>query len=380
MFAFGLRKAGCRITILCPPGHPARSGRFDAILTHRAFRPRAALSRAIRRFTPDLVVPADERALGDLHRLHASGSARERALIERSLGPPETYPVVTSRLGTMNAVRAAGLAIPETVADCGLAALSAWMAAAQCPIVLKADGTCAGDGVRIVTAPSDIAAAREALRARPRLSATIRQWLVNRDPYLLADRLTRLPAPLSAQRYIEGRLGDIAMFCMDGEILGATIAEREQSAHPTGSSTIVRIVDRPELLAGAQRLVGDLRLSGFIGMDFIVDPRTGEAIVIELNPRATPLCNAAPFHGRSPAAAAAAALGGGAATADERPRALVAYFPKAWAFDPRDARLEHCVRDIPLEDPGLLAGILETPWPERGVRLAAWNAVRRAAR
>ncbi len=372
MLAHHLREAGLHVSVLCPRGHPVGAGRLEMLAHQRPFRPVASLSRAVRRAAPDFLVPADERARLCLHALHARGSAAERALIERSLGPPEFWELLTSRTGTIEAIRAAGLLTPDAIEFTSREVLAAWMGEAPGEIVVKADGTSGGAGVRVVETPSRIDAACEALLARPSLPSALKRWLVNGDPYPLVDRLSRQTPALSAQRLVAGRVGDLALFCDKGEVLGATIAEREQSARPFGPSTIVRIVDRPELLAGARRLARRFNLSGFIGLDFIVDPRTNEAVIIELNPRATPLCRAIPLQGLSPICAAAQALGA-TPTASRPPRALVAYFPAAWEVNPDDTRLDLCIGDIPLKDPGLVVEMLRTPWIRRGKRVVLWD-------
>ncbi len=142
--------------------------------------------------------------------------------------------------------------------------------------------------------------------------------------------------------------------------VAARISAAAQPAGPTGPSTVIRLIDRPELLAGARRL----GLSGFIGLDFIIDDATGEAVVIEINPRATPLGASAIGPG-TPVAGAARSLGAIPGDAAGEQGDLIAYFPAAWRVDPADPRLALCAREIPSSDPPLLAEMLRTPWVER---------------
>ena len=114
--AAALRDAGCAVSLLCPGGHPAEALRVEAIYRLHAFGRRGALLRAIRAFRPELVVPTDERALRDMHELHASGGAEVRALIEASLGGPANFDRLTSRLGTMEDARRAGMRVADTIA------------------------------------------------------------------------------------------------------------------------------------------------------------------------------------------------------------------------------------------------------------------------
>ena len=141
-------------------------------------------------------------------------------------------------------------------------------------------------------------------------------------------------------------------------MLGLTCAERETGIGELGPSTIVRIVERRALAEAARRFVGRYGLSGFIGFDFIVDPVTDEARVIEINPRATPLAGIRPENGSSPAAAAAAELGARPPLDEASFRPLVAYFPKAWQAHPDDARLAACASDIPADEPRLVDALV----------------------
>jgi hypothetical protein len=128
--------AGCAVGIICPAGHPARLVAGVEVFEQSAFRPLIALSGAILRFDPVFIVPGDERALRHLHRLHTTGSAKERALVERSLGPPERYPVTTSRIELLTMAARLGVAVPAGAQIAGAAALDAWMAGVAAPFVL----------------------------------------------------------------------------------------------------------------------------------------------------------------------------------------------------------------------------------------------------
>ncbi len=370
-----LRRSGAEVAMLCPPGHPARAARLEAFFTAGVFRPVASLRRAIAAFRPDLVVPGDERARRAMHLLHASGTAAERALVERSLGPPSSYDLLLSRQGAMVEVAAAGIPVPELVEDAGPAALAAWMRDRSGPVVLKADGTWAGEGVRIVRDVADVEAACAAL-LRPPLRSAVKRVLVNGDMARLADCLSGQARTLSAQSYVAGgRVGDVAAFCRAGEVLAIVTAEREAGLGELGPSTIVRIVHRPVLEAGVRRFVRRLGLSGFVGFDFMIDPESGIERVIEVNPRATALASIRPPHGISPAAAAAGSLGAVRSGPEPSVRDLVAYFPKAWTEHPNDGRLSLCAEDMPGEEPALVRALLQTPRTERGWRVTLWNAL-----
>lgn len=374
-----LRDAGAAVGLLCPVGHPGWSARLEHRSLQSILRPVQALSRAIADFSPDLLIPGDERALRAMHRLHRMGTPSERSLIEASIGSPDSFELVMSRHVSMLAVQAAGLAVPDLIEDTSRATLAAMLERGEGPLVLKADGTWAGQGVRIVRRVAELDAARSALQRVP-LSRAVKRWLINRDPVRLLERMAGGERRLSAQSYIAGQIGDMALFCRDGELLASVTAERDVELDQTnalGPSTIVRIVNRPALEEGARRLVARLGLSGFVGLDFIVDPSTDQAYVIEINPRATALAAIRSPYGPSPAAAAARSLGATPSQPPARARDLVAYFPKAWAAHPDDPRLSLCMDDIPSDEPELIECMLQTEWTDRGWRAGLWNATER---
>ena len=135
----------------------------------------------------------------------------------------------------------------------------------------------------------------------------------------------------------------------------------------TGPSTIIRLVERPELAAGARRLAARMRLNGFHGLDFMVDETTGRAMVIEMNPRLTSLSNIRLEPGRDLIGAAVTMVTGAPCHPPATlPRGdLVANFPIAWEWSRDDHRLPDCHADVPWDEPALMAEMLRVSWPDR---------------
>ena len=80
---------------------------------------------------------------------------RTCALIERSFGSPESFPVVYERAAFMRLAEEEGIRAPKTGIIANLDELRQWTAQMGFPFVLKADGTSGGDGVRIVQTLED---------------------------------------------------------------------------------------------------------------------------------------------------------------------------------------------------------------------------------
>ncbi len=127
-----LADAGCTIDGVCPSRHPlAKTTIVNKIHPYYGLSPMESLTDAITAAKPDLIVPADDlaaRHLQDLHR-HARHLGKEgmrtRQLIEKSLGSPESFPILRERARFMDQARQEGILVPETevIRDCWLCAI-----------------------------------------------------------------------------------------------------------------------------------------------------------------------------------------------------------------------------------------------------------------
>jgi carbamoyl-phosphate synthase L subunit-like protein len=376
-FAQLLQEAGCAVSVLCPPGHSVRAAPVSAVFDQSGLDPLPALARAIARSQPALVIPGDDRAVHNLHSLYLTGSQAERELIARSLGNPENHRVSTSRPLFLAAAAESSVPTPQGIRLDSAADLRDWVARVDPPWVLKRDGAWGGSGVRIVETKRAAKAAFHELRRGTRLPVALKRLIVNSDSFPLGDWLLRQRPVVSAQRHVRGQPGNLAIVCRDGALLAALVVEAVTCCGPTGPAAIVRVVDRPELVAGAARLARRLGLSGFIGLDFMVD-EAGAAWVIEMNPRYTPLCNLRLADGRDVIGAFTRALTGRAAPPRQpAPAGMIAHFPTAWQWSRTDARLALCYQDIPRDHPALLKAMLQPSWPERQPLAKGIGALRR---
>ena len=119
----------------------------------------------------------------------------------------------------------------------------------------------------------------------------------------------------------------------------------------------------------AERIVGHLGISGLWGLDFILEEKTGAAYLIEMNPRATPICHLALGAGQDLAGALCAQLSN--TTPIPSPvltqQNVIALFPGEWHRDPASPYLRSAFHDIPWEEPDLVRDGLQQPWSERGL-------------
>jgi len=122
-----------------------------------------------------------------------------------------------------------------------------------------------------------------------------------------------------------------------------------------------------------------LNLSGFFGLDFMIEDRSDATYLIEMNPRCTPLSHLQLGKGRDLVEALWAQVSG--QPFREIPavtqNAMIAYFPQAWTF--KSELLESSFHDIPREEPDLVQELLE-PWSERSFVARMVDRFRRLTR
>jgi ATP-grasp domain len=372
--AMALAKVGCDVAAICPTGNPLLKLRnLQKRYAYHAVTPLRSLRAAIVDAEPQLIVPCDDRAVGHLHQLYAqtadSGEpgATVRRLIERSLGAPDGYPCVDSRDKLMQLARTEGIRIPKTRLVSGQADLDAWRGDHAFPWVLKADGTWGGTGVRIAETWEEAQRAYQQLAQPITLPSLLIRLFVNHDPFPLLPWLMREQAAVSVQDYVSGRPANMMLACWQGEVLASISVEVLSVLSKTGSSTVVRIIDNPEMTQAGLRIVRRLQLSGFCGFDFIIEEQSGSAHLIEMNARSTQLGHLQLGAGRDlPEAMRARLLGvppreWPAVTTND----TIAFFPQAWLIGPISPYLQSAYHDVPWIEPELVRELVRQPWTRR---------------
>jgi hypothetical protein len=308
-----LHRAGCMVDAVCPQGHPLRKTRaVQRAYAYYGLSPRRSLARALADSQPDLIVSGDDLATRHLHNLYAAekrrGNASLGALIERSFGDPGSFPVVSARAAFMDLAAKEGVRVPATAVVRNLDELKAWIARAGLPAALKADGTSGGDGVRIVRTLAEAERAFAKLHAPPLLARALKRALLDDDNTLLWPSLARQRPVVNAQAFIAGSEATSALFCWQGSVLASLHFEVINKASSAGHATVLRLIENPEMQAAAEATTRRLRLSGIYGLDFMIESETGNAYLIEINPRATQVCHLRLGPGRDLPAALHAAL------------------------------------------------------------------------
>jgi len=195
----------------------------------------------------------------------------------------------------------------------------------------------------------------------------LKRLVINRDPLATWTLRRQQSAAVTLQELIAGRPANAMVACWRGEALAIVAVEVLSSQGPTGAGIVVRVVDNREIARAGRLLAERLRMSGFFGLDFVVDPATGSAHLIELNPRCTQLGHLAILSKGDLASFLYAKLAGRACSDPPTPigNDVIAFFPQALQADPSSGFAAGAHVDIPWEHPQLVRELLLPLWPER---------------
>jgi hypothetical protein len=376
--AVRLLEHGCTVLALCPPGHVlGEVTGIGKLHSYNTFDSMASLKRAVVLAQPDLVIPCDDRAVAQLHALYALRS-EHRALIEHSLGAPEYYDTLRSRVDCANFARDLGVPVAPTRAIASEADIREWFAENPGRVALKVDGSSGGHGVQIVDDPRECIVAWRRMSKTPAAGQALKRWLVDGDPLAFWAPQRKGGPSTSLQKFIPGRDATAMVACWQGNVLGTVAVEVLSSQGATGASTVVRVISHPQIEQAAAALVRGLRLSGFCGFDFMLDESSGVAWLIEVNPRCTQLGHLVLRDRGDLAGALCARLGvPPLARAQKQLQSdTIAFFPQALAWNPDSPLLDSSDHDVPWTEPRLVRELLRQSWPDRRWLARAYYGLR----
>jgi hypothetical protein len=397
---------GALCAVLSPPGFYCTTTRFVSqwfpLPSHHGawfgipfLRPR--LEAAARFWKADLIVPLDSVSAQLLRVLAKSGATSRplRALLEQSLGSPKGYSAACSRAGLMTLAAGLDVRMPRFRSSHDASVLLEAAADWGYPVVLKAENTCGGHGVRIATKPSELAAATGGLRG----GSAWRRWrtAARETLWSAAGMQETAFAPPMVQDFLPGVPAMRTVSTWQGQVLeGVSFVAEHVFPVPFGPSTMVRHVENEEMATTARQLVAALGCSGFMSFDFMLDETTGAASLIELNPRPIGTSHLGQVFGHDLCARLLACVMGQETWHHPPPVAIprppltkVALFPKEIERNPANLDRLHAVdlhHDVPHDDQGVLdaylrrlAGLYPDALPAIIEAIDA-DSVRRAAR
>lgn len=350
-----LRRAGFHTEGASPTyGYLGRSAAPVASHRLRPWHMKQDLERAIRKARPDRLVPCDDIATALVVQQHANPTAR--AIVAASLGDPAAYPVALSKNAQMALAAEIGVATPPTLHSLDRTTFDAAMTKEPFLQVLKVDGNFGGQGVAILSDPASAGAVWDKLTARPSLIGSIKCAVLERSVRAIVAWQSWQHAAPHLQAFVEGTLANRAVVCERGQVLAGISVVALQTTLDRGPTSVVRVVDDPGMTASTRAFVERLGLSGFHGFDFVLTP-DGRALMLEMNPRATPICHLAGLGGHGLAAVLLSAMGRIAPTVTlPVPGETVALFPNELVRDPASLHLQGW-HDLPCDDPLLLRSV-----------------------
>jgi hypothetical protein len=376
--AMALANAGCSVEAVCPPRHPlSKTSVTCRMHTYHGLAPLRSFRNAIVASNPDLIVPGDDLATRHLHDLHRRAQREGNTgalicvLIERSLGAAESFPVIFGRNALMEVARQEGVRVPKTGVVNNTGDLRKQAGCLGFPMVLKANGTSGGDGVRITQTLEEAERAFRTLQAPPLFARAAKRTVVDQDATLLWPSLLRRRFEVSAQSFVIGREATSTTFCWKGSVLASLHFEVLNKIHAAGHATVVRVIEHPEMSTAAEKIVRRLNLSGFYGFDFMLEAHTENAYLIEVNPRTTQVGHLALGAGYDLPGALYAVLSGDCVSATPRvtEKDTIALFPQEWMRDPASEFLRSGYHDVPWEEPALVSDCIRKSRTQR-----AWYA------
>jgi glutathione synthase/RimK-type ligase-like ATP-grasp enzyme len=366
--SMALADVGFNVAALTPLGHPVRRSR--KIQDHFVYHTRPQLKstvRAIDRWSPDLLVCADDLAVRELQALYermvASDDKARRhisELIELSLGPVTSFPAIRDKSNFLACVEMEGLRSPRTIVIPATCAFKSLPAELIYPIVVKADQSYGGRCVRIVNSDADLRATVWELQTPTTWRRLFRRFfgailgskaLV---PFMLPLRRT-----ISLQQYIPGRPSNRAVICWKGKVLAGISVEAVEEEHKHGPASVVRPIDHSEMAIVVEHMVKRLDLSGFVGFDFVLDS-ANRAWIIEMNSRVTPICHFSLADGTNLAGSLYTQMTGLRPLSRLVPinRHLIALFPNEVGRSASSEYLQSCQHDVPWNEPEVVRSVL----------------------
>jgi hypothetical protein len=348
---------GATVKAACPAASEmAFCSEIKACFLLSTFDPVASLRRACRSAAADFVVPADDRAVWLLHELGRRYPTYQ-PLVERSLGSAASFLTVRSRVRLLHRAESLGIATAATCAIESLSDVEEHARAVSQPFFLKKDGTFGGGGVRLVASPEAASLAYLQLSRPHRFKDKLVQRAKYRDSTAFARLAGLGESEISAQKAVKGVAANAMYACFEGAVLGEVQAKVVSAKGETGAALMIVLIKDARITEAGVRLAASLKLSGFFGLDFILEEGTGTPILIEMNPRCTQLGHVAVANQPDLAGMLWSRWTGSdvpqCGSPDLSP--CVSFFPQALEWDGdsffhAQSRFDVCMADLPIVD------------------------------
>jgi len=375
--AVALASYGCRVEGVCPPDHPfSFVDGITKIYPYRGLDSLKSLHEAISLSKPYLLVPCDDGVVWQLHELHRS-RPELRPLIERSLGAASGYEFLSGRAELLQLAQELHIRVPRTKPVSTSDDLKEHFTSPGISGILKLDGTNGGKGVHVVHSLEEARTAFAAMRRPVTLLTALGRWLVIHDALALWNRTNRRHPAVVLQQLIAGRPANTMMVCQNGKVLAMVTVEVLCAQGSIGAALAVRLIENEEIRTAAERIAERLQLSGFHGLDFILEKETEHAYLIEMNPRCTQLGHL-PIAGQGDLAGIFCR-----AFTDANPQLqqrsfcekTIVFFPQAIMSNAKFPYLQTSYVDVPWGEPRLVRELMGRDWRDRSFFARLHNVI-----
>lgn len=218
----------------------------------------------IRREKCDMLFPMDD----DTMTITIENYGELLKLCKLIVPPRESYEKALDKAETIKIAKLAGVSCPATIETFHLGdhpnkeELLKWIGQLSVPIVIKPRFSSGARGIRIVNQEDQI-------------------WEAFQEVH------RHYPYPVIQEYIPPGDKYDICL-CYDARHqLKAAYAQKQIRNYPIqkGPSTVHESVHAPELIELAQRLFMHIPWNGVADIEFMIDPRNGQPMLMEINPR-----------------------------------------------------------------------------------------------
>jgi predicted ATP-grasp superfamily ATP-dependent carboligase len=354
-----LARAGFDVALLAPRDSLATKSRFVSNVeflseTATPMEWLLRLIQVIQKVSPELLVPCDEMAVRLLFALateppqgfNPALRARLVALITNSLGDPRFYEVSIDKTMLPAAAETLGVPVPPYAVASRVEDAITHAATLGYPVVLKRRFGFAGEGVAVVSTRDELVDAAKRLMRPDQLDLG-----EHREPRLIV------------QAFIAGPYRSQALVAIRGEPLAGFCWERHVATSPVkGQTSVLRFVQSLETRAFSEALCRGFGIGGFFNVQFVIDERTGDAYLLEINRRIVTHTHLGERVGKDLGRALLGALDGKRAEASQTASGdaggTVVIFPREWLRDPGSRYLAEFPSDVPWDEPELLAAML----------------------
>jgi hypothetical protein len=232
--------------------------------------------------------------------------------------------------------------------------------------------------VRIARSLVEAEQAMNVMRQPATFMTALGRWLLIHDAAAFWNWKNHRRPAFTLQQFVKGRPANTMLACREGKVLAMLTVEVLCAQSSTGTALVARPIENDEIRTAAERIAEKLQLSGFHGLDFMIEDETGYAYLIELNPRCTQLGHLQVGAQGDLVGVLCGSFGGTRSREDQRPisQETIAFFPEVLWSKPKCSYLESSYVDIPREEPRLVEELMRRDWRDRGVLARLYRAIR----